>query len=466
MTILGIESLDLEVTVKYKRLTIEQCRDFLERYSELPRTEFIMNVLNACIANVSSEVKPALSRIETLPANEILLSLYNKCIMLNPLLDMHSFEEMSMAHDPYMMDMDFLKEIQNMDDEDDSVIVTSSTTSTRTETKKSPHRNKPKFSINKAKLNAMKKYLRDRIVGQDEAIDSVYNAIRRQYTGLGDQNRPIAVLMACGPSGVGKTLLAKELHKYLFNTDTDMVRIDCGEYQQKHENQKLLGSPYGYAGHEEGGLLAKWMEHSPATVFLLDEVEKAHPDLWHTFLKAFDEGFVTDAKGIRIDFRDTIFILTSNLGNDKVSDLMSANLTGFQKVSAADSERAAPKRDSVVRLTKEAVNKYFKIEFINRLDEIIIFNHLSPENYRSIADLEFKEVAKKLTNKGYNLKWVPQASDLLVSRTSRSIEGARGMKKIRRSDIEDVLAEMITNNRYAKGKIFNITTEDENFKIA
>jgi len=272
--------------------------------------------------------------------------------------------------------------------------------------------------------------------------------------------------MFAGSSGVGKTHLAAVLHKYLFGEDYPMVRIDCGEFQHKHENQKLIGSPPGYVGHDEGGQLVNQIKQYPSSVVLLDEVEKAHPDLWSTFLRVFDNGVLTDAKGEVVSFKNTIIILTTNLGNDKTTDHLLAGGTGFNKdIAYKTSTKKIPERSTLEKNTNEAIRKHFKPEFLNRLDKIVVFNYLSESDSNTIARLEMAVIAEKLNKKGYLFEYTQDVIDGLINKGIDSIKGARGLAQIRREQIESPIADSIINTLIPRGSVFEMTFEDDKFNF-
>ena len=269
-------------------------------------------------------------------------------------------------------------------------------------------------------------------------------------------------LVITGMAGVGKTHLANTLHKYIFGSENSLVRIDCGEFQHKHENQKLIGSPPGYIGHEEGGQLVNLVRKYPSTVVLLDEVEKAHQDLWNTFLRVFDDGMLTDNKGKSVSFRNTIIIMTTNLGNDKISDDLLKTSAGFTgRVDFSSKTKEIPKKDIVEKNTLEAVRKHFKPEFLNRLDKILVFNHLSRENLIGIAELEMSVVKNKLLTKGYSVIYTDSVIDAMLDRGIDSVKGARGLSQVRREMIEDKVADIIINTPPPRGTIFHLNYEDD-----
>ena len=220
--------------------------------------------------------------------------------------------------------------------------------------------------ISRQKFLGLQQYLDSNVIGQTEAVSSVVSALKRSQVGLNDKNRPLGIFLFAGSSGVGKTHLANTLHKYLFSEDYPMVRIDCGEFQHKHENQKLIGSPPGYVGHDEGGQLVNLVKKYPHTVVLLDEVEKAHADMWNTFLRVFEDGVLTDGKGEEVSFLNTVIIMTTNLGNDKTVDYLLSGGTGFNKSTNSKSGTTQmPAKEMVEKNTIDAIRKHFRPEFIN-----------------------------------------------------------------------------------------------------
>ncbi len=468
MSTFGYYNPELEIIIKYRVLTIEQSQEFVARYEDLPKNEYIYTVIQMCVLNVDSELKPALGALVPMQADHTLLAIYNGCVMLNPVLDIQSWSEILRSYNV------FDKTLSQQSDFMPGLLVPISPEEYsyfeyddgKDHPKKTAKLKKP-FSMSKAKLNTLPKYMKGKVIGQDEPIDVIYKTLRRHQVGLADTHRPIGVFMFCGPSGVGKTFIAQTLHEYLYETETPLIRIDCGEFQHKHENQKLLGSPPGYTGYEDGGFLYKALQNSTGTVILLDEVEKAHHDFWDTFLKVFDEGTIVDSKGNELNFRNTIFIMTSNLGNEKVSATTYERQAGFTSTNITGNydSKAIPKREMVERMTTEAIRKSFRPELLNRIDETIIFNHLSHEDFTSIANLEFQTINKKLNVRNFNLTWSPGASDLLVERSSKAMEGARGMAKVRRTALEDPLAELLSTSAWPKGKTFNVEASEGQFII-
>jgi len=320
--------------------------------------------------------------------------------------------------------------------------------------------------ISKQKFLGLEHYLKNNIIGQDEAVEFVCEALLRSQAGLNDPSRPLGVFMFAGASGVGKTHLARVLHEYLFASDYPMVRVDCGEFQQKHENQKLIGSPPGYVGHEEGGQLVNQIQKHPNSVVLIDEIEKAHPDIWNTFLRIFDEGIITDGKGEKVDFRNTIIILTTNLGNDKTVDHMIGTGTGFNKnINYQQSTSLIPLKSMVEKNTMNAARKYFKPELLNRIDKIIVFNHLNRADCEKIAELEMRIICNKLNKKGYNMEYNQNVIDGLIQEGIDTVKGARGLAQVRRDRIETYLAKTIVNTSLPKGTTFTLDYLNSSFNF-
>lgn len=310
-------------------------------------------------------------------------------------------------------------------------------------------------------------YLKASIIGQDEAVSAIVDSLKRSQAGLSDLDRPLGVFLFAGSSGVGKTHLANTLHEYLFGNDYPMVRIDCGEFQHKHENQKLIGSPPGYVGHDEGGQLVNLVKQNPNTVVLLDEVEKAHPDIWNTFLRVFDDGILTDGKGEIVDFRNTVIIMTTNLGNDKTTDHLLENGTGFTKdISYKLGTKNIPERSLVERNTNNAIKKHFKPEFLNRIDKVVIFNFLSNKDCEQIARLEMSLVINKLSRKGFQVKYTDAVIEGLIQNGIDSVRGARGLSQIRREKIESKIADEIVYSSVPKGTTFYIDYDYTDFNCS
>ncbi len=394
--------------------------------------------------------------------------------MLNPSLDVDTWINISYSTGSkdlsssdsidYELAEDFLKAIKKASkqskspkfDEDDFPFLQAKTTKKTTKTK----------GISKQKFLGLENHLKSCLIGQDQAVDVIVNALKRSQVGLGDADRPIGVFLFAGSSGVGKTHLANSLHRYLFGSDNPMVRIDCGEFQHKHENQKLIGSPPGYVGHDEGGQLVNLVKQNPNTVVLLDEVEKAHPDLRNTFLRVFDDGILTDAKGEVVDFRNTIIIMTTNLGNDKTAEHLLAGGAGFTKdVNYKTKTKVVPDKSIIERNTNDAIKKHFKPEFLNRIDKIVIFNYLSEKDCQKIARLEMSVVIDKLSKKGYQVEYSDSVINALIEKGIDSIKGARGLSQVRRDQIETRIADTLIDAAIPRGTTFHIDYEEDSFKF-
>jgi ATP-dependent Clp protease ATP-binding subunit ClpC len=316
--------------------------------------------------------------------------------------------------------------------------------------------------ISRQKFLGLEGHLLNNIIGQEEAVNSVVSALKRSQVGLNDKNRPLGIFLFAGSSGVGKTHLASTLHKYLFSEEYPMVRIDCGEFQHKHENQKLIGSPPGYVGHDEGGQLVNLVKKNPHTVVLLDEVEKAHADMWNTFLRVFEDGILTDGKGEEVSFLNTVIIMTTNLGNEKTVDYLLSGGTGFAKnINHKTSTTQMPAKDMVEKNTLDAVRKHFRPEFINRLDKTIVFNHLDRNSLEKIAELEMSIIMDKLSKKGYSINYTDEVISALLDKGVDTVKGARGLAQVRREKMEDQLADILIKSAPPRGTIFEISYKDE-----
>jgi ATP-dependent Clp protease ATP-binding subunit ClpA len=461
MKIYQIYMPDLSVYVKYKLLDPDEVKEFLESIetSNLPNVKKL--ILENTVYNMKTEVTEALRLMPRDSAEKCIASLYNGCIMLNPGLDIDSW--VSLANPDWMNP--FADNKLDLDEENFDFDKVKDMLRGSTKPKPAPQKGKPK-KISKQKFLDLKDHLESNIIGQNEAVLEVFNALKRSQAGLSDNNRPLGIFLFAGASGVGKTHLASSLNKYLFGEDAQMVRIDCGEYQQKHENQKLIGSPPGYIGHDEGGQLVNLVKKNPNTVVLLDEVEKAHSDMWNTFLRVFEDGVLTDGKGEQVSFRNTIIILTTNLGNEKIVDHLTMGGTGFTKDTRAKLfTREMPPREMVERITAESVKKHFRPEFINRLDKIIVFNHLNKSNYEKIAELEMFAVAEKLTKKGFTVSYTDEAIEALVESGIDSVQGARGLSKARRDLIETPLADILIGSNIPRGSLFEIGFSNDKFTL-
>jgi len=287
------------------------------------------------------------------------------------------------------------------------------------------------------KLKNMKPVLESKIIGQNEAVDKVVKAIRRNRIGLKDPKKPIGVFMLLGPTGVGKSLLAKLLAKELFGSENALIRIDMSEYMEKHSTSKLIGAAPGYVGYEEGGQLTEKVRRKPYSVILLDEIEKAHPETFNAFLQVFDDGILTDSAGKKVDFKNTIILMTSNIGSRKVKDFGAG--IGFNNSSKSSNNNPE-------KIVLEELKKHFAPEFLNRVDDVITFNSLEKEQIREITDLEINYVVERIVATGYKVKITKKVRDFIAEEGFDSAFGARPLKRAIQKNIEDVLAEEIIEN--------------------
>ena len=292
------------------------------------------------------------------------------------------------------------------------------------------------------RLLAMKDRLRGEVIGQDEAVDTVVRAIRRNRAGLKDPHRPVGTFLFFGPTGVGKTRLAKCLAEYLFDSEDNIVRVDMSEYSEKFTTSRLVGAPPGYVGHEEGGQLSEKVRRKPYCVVLLDEIEKAHPDVFNMLLQVLDEGRLTDSIGRTVSFRNTIVIMTSNVGSRELEEYGTG--VGFAR-PGKDVEKD---RRSVL---EKAVKKLFPPEFINRVDEKVYFNSLTREDLHKIIDLELKDLKARVQEAGYKLAVTPSAKEFVAEAGYDPAYGARPLKRAVTKHIEDPVSEYIITDRMLRG---------------
>ncbi len=296
------------------------------------------------------------------------------------------------------------------------------------------------------KLARAEKELCKRVLGQDNAIKSIANAIRRSRAGVSEENKPIGSFLFVGPTGVGKTELAKTLAKFMFNNESSLVRIDMSEYMEKHSVSKMIGSPPGYIGHEEGGQLTEKIRRRPYSVILFDEVEKAHPEIFNLLLQILDDGRVNDAKGRVVNFKNTIIIMTSNLGNDVIEEYS----IGFSDGSNA--KQVKVERENEMNEKIHAVlREFFKLEFLNRIDEIIVFKSLNERILEKIVNLELIKIEKRLKNKDIAIKVSEKMKKVLASKGYDITFGARPLKRVLQNLILDELAMNIIEGKVKDG---------------
>ena len=306
------------------------------------------------------------------------------------------------------------------------------------------------------KLMHMEDTLHQRIIGQEDAVKATSRAIRRARVGLKNPNRPIASFIFSGPTGVGKTELTKALAAYFFGSEDAMIRLDMSEYMERHTVSKLIGSPPGYVGYNEGGQLTEAVRRRPYTVVLFDEIEKAHPDIFNMLLQILEDGRLTDAKGRTVDFKNTLLILTSNIGS-KVIEKGGGGL-GFE---FADDQQEA-KYNRIRSLVNEELKSYFRPEFLNRLDEIIVFRQLNKDEVKEISEILLKEVFERLTEKEISLEVTDKFKERLVDEGYNPAYGARPLRRAIMRLLEDVLAEEILSGRLGEGDTATVDIDAEN----
>ena len=306
------------------------------------------------------------------------------------------------------------------------------------------------------KLLAMAGELKREIIGQDEAVDKVVKAIQRNRVGLKDPDKPIGTFMFLGPTGVGKTHLAKKLAEYLFDSKDALIRIDMSEYMEKFTVSRLVGAPPGYVGYEEGGQLTEKVRRKPYSVVLLDEIEKAHPDVFNLLLQVLDEGRLTDSLGRKIDFKNTILIMTSNIGTRQLKDFGQGVGFSTNTVSEKDYSRG---------VIQKALNRAFSPEFLNRIDDIIMFDQLDKKAIFQIIDLELSGFYKRVETLGYHLEITDAAKNFIAEKGYDVQFGARPLKRAIQKYLEDELAEMIIRATVQEGDTIRVDFDEENHKI-
>ncbi|WP_262910073.1 ATP-dependent Clp protease ATP-binding subunit, partial [Tenacibaculum piscium] len=300
--------------------------------------------------------------------------------------------------------------------------------------------------------------IKGKVIGQDEAVTKVVKAIQRNRVGLKDPNKPIGSFIFLGSTGVGKTQLAKVLARELFDSSDSLIRIDMSEYMEKFAISRLIGAPPGYVGYEEGGQLTEKVRRKPYSVILLDEIEKAHPDVFNMLLQVLDDGHITDSLGRKIDFRNTIIIMTSNIGARKVKDFGAG--VGFGTASKKDQEDA-----HVKSIIEGALKKSFAPEFLNRIDDVIIFNSLEREDIHKIIDIELEKLLARIADLGYKLILSEKAKDYIADKGFDKKYGARPLKRAIQKYIEDALAEEIVNSKLDEGDTISMDLDQEENKL-
>ena len=295
--------------------------------------------------------------------------------------------------------------------------------------------------------------LHQRVIGQHDAIVAISKAIRRARVGLKAPNRPIGSFIFCGPTGVGKTELAKALAEAMFGSEDNMLRVDMSEFMEKHSTSKLIGSPPGYVGYDDGGHLSELVRKKPYSVVLFDEIEKAHPDVFNIMLQILDDGRLTDSKGRHVSFKNTVIIMTSNVGASMITNTSKLGFTTSEDESKSKYEKL---KDTV----SEEMKKAFRPEFLNRIDETIVFAHLSKEEIRQIVDLMLKDLFKRLAEKELNIDVTDEVKDHLAENGYSEAYGARPLRRLIQRKMEDSLAEEILSGKYGSGDTIKVTLTD------
>jgi ATP-dependent Clp protease ATP-binding subunit ClpB len=299
------------------------------------------------------------------------------------------------------------------------------------------------------KLLKIEENLRKRVVGQEAALVAVANAVRRSRAGLGDDRRPIGSFLFLGPTGVGKTETARALAEFLFDDERAMIRIDMSEYMEKHAVSRLIGAPPGYVGYEEGGQLTEPVRRRPYSVILFDEVEKAHPDVFNTLLQLLDDGRLTDGQGRTVDFKNTVVILTSNIGTAELNALE-------ERRDLTDAEKGVKMREAA----QAALRGVFRPEFLNRLDEIVVYRRLGRNEIRSIVDIQLEHLAQRLAKRDLKVDIADRAKDYLGEVGWDPQFGARPLKRAIQKTLEDELARRVLEGQYLPGDTIVIDRAD------
>ena len=310
------------------------------------------------------------------------------------------------------------------------------------------------------KLSNMEKTLNSTLIGQADAVKKLTRAIQRSRAGLKSKTKPIGTFIFLGPTGVGKTELAKQLAKFMFSSEDSLIRIDMSEYGEKFTASKMMGAPPGYVGYENGGQLTEKVKRKPYSVILLDEIEKAHPDIFNTLLQVLDEGHMTDGTGRKVDFKNTVIIMTSNVGVKQLQEF--GNGIGFGFATAASVEK---QKELANQILEKAISKQFAPEFINRIDDIIIFNSLEKSDIGKIIDIEFADLYERVKENGYTVEVTKSAKKFLIDKGYDEKFGARPLKRVIQSHLEDLIAEAFIDNKIKDGDHLVITHKANDDKL-
>jgi ATP-dependent Clp protease ATP-binding subunit ClpC len=293
----------------------------------------------------------------------------------------------------------------------------------------------------------MEEALHAKVIGQDEAITAITKSVRRARARRKDPKRPIGVFLFLGPTGVGKTFLPKILAEFMFGSQDNMIRLDMSEFMEKHNVSRLVGAPPGYVGYDDGGQLTDTVRRKSYCLILLDEIEKAHPDVFNMLLQVFDDGALTDAKGRKVDFRNTIIIMTSNVGSDLIRR---ESALGFQ-VKTDEAKTAESQYKRMKDKVTEELKRVFRPEFLNRIDAQVVFHALAKEHIRSIVDLQLSELSQSLMLKGISMEATDAARDWLGDKGYDPVFGARPLKRVIQDELADRLSEALLEQRFGPG---------------
>lgn len=308
-------------------------------------------------------------------------------------------------------------------------------------------------------LRELESSLHSRVIGQDDAVRAVARAIRRGRTGVADPDRPVGSFLFLGPTGVGKTELCRAMAEVLFHDENAMIRLDMSEYMEQYTVSKLIGSPPGYVGYDEGGQLTEMVRRKPYSIILLDEIEKAHPDVWNTLLQILDDGRLTDAQGRTVSFKNTIIVMTSNIGAREITGKSSL---GFARNEESEEER---REENIRSRVMEAVKMTFRPEFINRLDEVIVFHPLKQEDVRKIADLQIAKLADRMKKQGITLRVEESAVDLLSEKGYDPAFGARPLKRTIQSMLQNAVADRILDGKPGEHEVLTASADGDRIKV-
>jgi ATP-dependent Clp protease ATP-binding subunit ClpC len=312
------------------------------------------------------------------------------------------------------------------------------------------------------RLLHMENALHDRIIGQDEAVNVVSKAVRRARAGIKDPRRPIGSFIFLGPTGVGKTELVRALSEFMFDNEDSMIRLDMSEFMERHTVARLVGAPPGYVGYDEGGQLTEAVRRKGYCVILFDEIEKAHPDVFNILLQIFDDGHLTDAKGRKVDFRNSIIVMTSNIGSDLIKKESALGFTMKTEEGASSDKQYQRMKDKVMG----EVKRFFRPEFLNRIDASLVFHPLNKEHIIQIVDLLLNKVQEQLKEKNIELEVTHAAKEMIADKGYDPNFGARPLRRVIQDEIEDMLSEELLAGRMQSGSIMLVDVEDGKFVIS